>query len=43
MEAVAGNRSHRPGSSLGNVGPSQLMWAENGDDQVATDTIRIFA
>ena len=28
MEAVRGNRSHRPGSSLSKVGPSQLMWAE---------------
>ena len=41
MEAVRSNRSHRPGSSLNKVGPSQLMWAhsqimwaQNGDDQV---------
>ena len=45
MEAVRSNRSHRPGSSLNKVGPSQLMWAEaklqsqiiwaqNGDDLV---------
>ena len=38
MEAVRSNRSHRPGSSLNKVGPSQLMWAhsqimwaQNGD------------
>ena len=29
MEAVRGNRSHRPGSSLNKVGPSQLMWAHS--------------
>ena len=41
MEAVRSNRSHRPGSSLNKVGPSQLMWAhsqimwaQNGDDLV---------
>ena len=26
MEAVRSNRSHRPGSSLNKVGPSQLMY-----------------
>ena len=29
MDAVRGNRSHRPGSSLNKVGPSQLMWAHS--------------
>ena len=29
MEAVRSNRSHRPGSSLNKVGPSQLMWAHS--------------
>ena len=48
MEAVRSNRSHRPGSSLNKVGPSQLMWAhsqimwaQNGDDLDPTaDSLR---
>ena len=51
MESVRSNRSHRPGSSLNKVGPSQLMWAEaklqsqiiwaqNGDEGPTPDNLR---